>query len=174
MLCLAATLLGCAVRSESGTPLPPQLFLVDDGQHNGFLVERRGLRFDPLKDQLGQSTGPRWVEVALTERDWMLGVDRSTLRALRMLIDPGQAMITYLYHEDLAEAVGSRSLEPIPTTPSGLESWNQFLAQWSDFTAPVERLSGEQVAYLVRSTYPYTLLRNCRVFTAEARAAFAP
>lgn len=158
---------GCIAPADSARDDRTDVWLVDDGQHSALLMPREALAFDPLGDHMGESMEYPWVEVSLSEREWALGVDRSTLRTLRMLVDPGQAVITYEYHKSLDEGARGRAIRQLAWNRSMLTAWEGFIRRWSDFSHPVERLSGTRPLYFVWSTYPYSLIRNCRAFTAE-------
>lgn len=174
MTWVVLTAAACQQIREGAAPSSTQVWLVDDGYHNALIAPREAIFFDPLLDHMGSAAQHPWVEVSLSERAWVLGIDRSSLRALQMLVDPGQAVITFQYHQSLNAALGSRRVRSWTWADEELTRWNRFLEAWSDLEQPVERLGGSQPVYMVRSSYPYTLLRNCRAFTAESlRAASA-
>lgn len=169
------TAVACQQTREAAEPSSTEVWLVDDGYHNALILPREALFFDPLLDHTGSAAQHPWIEVSLSERAWVLGIDRSSLRALRLLVDPGQAVITFQYHQSLEPALDSRRVQSWTWTKEELTRWNRFVKTWSDLEQPVERLDGSQPVYMVGSSYPYTLLRNCRAFTAESlHAASAP
>lgn len=115
-------LAGCGVRPSAGAP-GPTVHVVQEGIHSGLLV--------PAGWIWPQAAG--LVEFSFGDRAWMMGEDRGTLRACRLVVWPSDGAV-YLKRgdEDAASRIrheGWRALA-IPLSPTGALQMQRELATW--------------------------------------------
>ena len=168
---------GCAMPSRNQPPLPETggakyVFVFDDGSHNGFVmpVSQFPLQFERASGIDPLAEAPLFVEFGFSDRKWITGQDRSLDHVLSLLLGEGEGVIAFRFHRSLAGSVPrDGDCHKIMMNREAYTLFVQELLGWLDMTQPVAVTSHADPLYVVASTHPYTLLRNCRHFTERLK-----
>lgn len=160
--CFCVLLLaGCAgARPSAGAP-GPTVHVVQEGIHSGLLV--------PADWVWPQASG--LVEFSFGDRAWMMGEDRSTVRACRLVVWPSDGAV-YLKRgdEDAGNRVrheGWRALA-VPLSPTGAQQMQRELAAW---LPPGPDLASWADGTVFRPSLPFHLFGSCHDQVAAALQA---
>lgn len=157
---LFLALAACGVRPSAGAP-GPTVHVVQEGIHSGLLV--------PAEWIWPQATGV--AEFSFGDRAWMMGEDRSTLRACRLAVWPSDGAV-YLKRGDgdVAQVIRHerwRALA-VPLSPIGAEQMRRELAAW---LPPGPDLASWPDGAVFRASRPFHLYRTCHDQVAAALLA---
>jgi hypothetical protein len=159
---VAAFLAACTAPTPHQELDPAPVWVVDDGNHNGILLRCADASLLPR----GASPDD-FVEYGFSDLRWMQERRLDAKRVWELLVREHQGVLVVRIHGSLEEAQGTRTLRPMRTTRQSLDQLNSEIWRWVQRDGFVEEQQGEPPTFLVESTMKYSLLNNCRAFTAR-------
>ncbi len=155
---LASACVAPAARPTSPVPI----WVVDDGNHNGIVMPAEDAPFKPAGTAAGS-----FVEYGFSDRRWMREGTLSAGRIWELIVGQNEGVIVLRVHECIDDATRERMPRKILARREDFARLSDELWGWVRRDGRVEEHQGAPPTFVIESTHAYSLLNNCRVFTAR-------
>ncbi len=108
-----------------------------------------------------------FVEYGFSDLRWMKERTLDVQRIWELLVREQEGVVVVRLHRSLEDAHFERRMRPMQASRQSLDRLNSEIWRWVRRDGFVERQAGEPPTYLIESTASYSLLNNCRAFTAR-------
>jgi hypothetical protein len=149
-----------APRPDGLQPVP--IWVVDDGNHNGIVVSAKDA---PLKPS--ETAATLFVEYGFSDRRWMQERTLTLRRIWELIARKNEGVIVLRVHASLEAATLQRKNHRVLAHPAEFARLSDELWRWVRRDGLVEKHEGPTPTFVIASTHSYSLLNNCRVFTAR-------
>jgi hypothetical protein len=143
------------------------VWLVDDGCHTGLLVGTPDLKMNGDEAIATPFANASYIEFGFSERGWALGDKQAISRIIEAPFRDHPGVVLAIPFVSLSDAFQGRRAIRYEVESEGLHNMMIRIGDWIARPLDAEPSPLGQSIWLLASNRSYTILRNCRYFTAS-------